>query len=93
MKNKQKKTLQLLSYREKSQLDALRHLTLPELRMPLSMQRKMTTQAASKQRARGQRTGPGSCSPSLFTTPRTFTLNTHKHCVSLKFNLQYCAIG
>ncbi len=57
-------------------------LTLPELRMPLSMHRNMTTQAASKHRARGQRTGPGSSSPLLFTTPRTFSLNTQtKNCV------------
>lgn len=48
--------------------------TLPELRMPLSIHRKMTTQAARRHRARGHRTGPGSWRPSLCTTPSTRSL-------------------
>ena len=42
--------------------------------MPLSMHRKMRTHAARRHRARGQRTGPGSWRPSLFTTPSTRSL-------------------
>lgn len=42
--------------------------------MPFSMQRKMRIQAASRHRARGHCTGPGSPRPELCVTPRTCSL-------------------
>lgn len=46
-------------------------LTLPEVRMPFRVQRKMSAQASSRHSARDLLTGPGSPRPELYTTPST----------------------
>lgn len=46
-------------------------LTLPKLRMPFRLQRKMTAQARSRHSAKDPLTGPGSPRPALCTTPST----------------------